>query len=85
MPLARVEAIIAEYDIALTIRQIFHRLVERYFYPKTRLAYYNLGELLNKARRARRDGRDRSDRQSSTAEHRSRSPLLATAEEGWRV
>jgi hypothetical protein len=51
--LAKVQTIIAEYDIALTIRQIFYRLVGRYSYPKTELAYDNLGELLNKARRAR--------------------------------
>ena len=52
--LEQVEKIIAEYDIALTIRQIFYRLVARYFYEKTEHAYKNLGELLNKARRARR-------------------------------
>jgi hypothetical protein len=51
--LRQVEAIIAEYDIALTIRQIFYRLIGRYFYPKTELAYNNLGELIVKARRAR--------------------------------
>lgn len=52
--LAQVETIIAEYDMALTIRQIFYRLVARFFYEKTENAYKNLAELLNKARRARR-------------------------------
>jgi hypothetical protein len=52
--LAQIEAIIAVYDMALTIRQIFYRLVARYFYEKTEPAYKNLAELLNKARRARR-------------------------------
>lgn len=52
--LEQVEKIIAEYDVALTIRQIFYRLVARYLYEKTEHAYKNLGELLNKARRARR-------------------------------
>jgi hypothetical protein len=51
--LRQVETIIAEYDMALTIRQIFYRLIGRYFYPKTELAYDNLGELIVKARRAR--------------------------------
>jgi hypothetical protein len=51
--LKHVEAIIAEYDMALTIRQIFYRLIGRYLYPKTENDYKNLCELLNKARRAR--------------------------------
>ena len=52
--LAKVEAIIAEYAMPLTIRQIFYRLVGRHGYDKTEQAYDNLGELLTKARRAQR-------------------------------
>jgi hypothetical protein len=52
--LKQVEAIIAMYQMALTIRQIFYRLVARFAYDKTEHAYKNLGELLNKARRAHR-------------------------------
>jgi hypothetical protein len=52
--LAKIEAIIAEYAMPLTIRQIFYRLVGRYLYEKTEQAYERLGELLNRARRARR-------------------------------
>jgi hypothetical protein len=52
--LVQVEAIIAQYQMSLTIRQIFYRLVARYLYEKTEKVYKNLGELLNKARRARR-------------------------------
>lgn len=48
----RVIAIIAEYDIALTIRQIFYRLVGKYAYEKTEQAYNRLVEYLNRARRA---------------------------------
>jgi hypothetical protein len=52
--LAKVEAIIAEYAMPLTIRQIFYRLVGRYGYDKTEQAYDNLREPLTKARRAQR-------------------------------
>jgi hypothetical protein len=52
--LGQVEAIIALYQTALTIRQVFYRLVARYAYVKSEKAYKNLGELLNRARRARR-------------------------------
>jgi len=47
-----VEAVIIEYVIALTVRQIFYRLVGKYQYEKTELAYNRLGEYLNRARRA---------------------------------
>jgi hypothetical protein len=40
--LKHVEAIIADYKMALTIRQIFYRLIARYNYPKIQLAYDNL-------------------------------------------
>jgi hypothetical protein len=48
----QVKAIIIEYSIALTIRQIFYRLVGKYQYEKTERAYDRLGEYLNRARRA---------------------------------
>jgi hypothetical protein len=48
----RVKDIIAEYAQQLTIRQIFYRLVGKYLYEKTELAYNRLGEYLNRARRA---------------------------------
>jgi hypothetical protein len=48
----RVKEIIAEYDIALTIRQVFYRLVGKYQYKKTEQSYDRLGEYLNRARRA---------------------------------
>jgi hypothetical protein len=47
-----VKEIIAEYAMALTIRQIFYRLVGRYSHPKTERDYKNLAEMLNRARRA---------------------------------
>jgi hypothetical protein len=52
--LSQVEAIIAMYQMALTLRQIFYRLVARYAYEKSEKAYDNLGEMLNRARRAGR-------------------------------
>jgi hypothetical protein len=51
--LEQVKKIIDEYDVALTIRQIFYRLIGKYFYPKTEKDYKNLGEMLNRARRAK--------------------------------
>lgn len=54
--LTNVKEIMAEYQMALTVRQIFYRLVGRYDYPKTERAYSNLAELLTKARRAERIG-----------------------------
>ena len=47
-----VRRIIAEYPLALTIRQVFYRLVGAHGYEKTERAYNNLGEALNRARRA---------------------------------
>jgi hypothetical protein len=41
-------------QLPLTLRQIFYRLVARYFYEKTERAYKRLGELLNSALRAGR-------------------------------
>jgi hypothetical protein len=62
--LGKVETIIAAYDQALTLRQIFYRLVARYNYPKSEISkktgqandqpYARLGDLVAKARRARR-------------------------------
>jgi hypothetical protein len=52
--LGQVETIIGEYTTALTVRQIFYRLVARHAYDKTDRAYNNLCELLVRARRARR-------------------------------
>jgi len=51
--LEQVREIIAQYAMVLTIRQIFYRLVGRYDYSKTEKEYKNLGEMLNRARRAR--------------------------------
>jgi hypothetical protein len=52
--LEQVQAILDEYRayLPLTLRQIFYRLVGAYNYPKTEQAYGNLGEHLNRARRA---------------------------------
>ncbi len=47
-----VTGIIAEYLQALTIRQIFYRLVGKYAFEKTEKSYKRLGEYLNRARRA---------------------------------
>src|SRR5262249_46130724 len=52
--LQQVEAIIAEYAMPLTIRQIFYRLVGRHGYDKTEQAYERLGELLTKSLRSQR-------------------------------
>jgi hypothetical protein len=49
----KIKAIIAEYPTALTIRQIYYRLIARHGYDKTHKAYKNLVELLAMARRAR--------------------------------
>src|SRR5262245_7258614 len=54
----QVKAIIAEYSMALTIRQIFYRLVGKYAFEKTEQAYNRLCEHLNRARRARLIGMD---------------------------
>jgi hypothetical protein len=50
--LKQVQEIIDEYDQALTVRQIYYRLVGKYNYDKTEQAYDRLGEHLNKARHA---------------------------------
>jgi hypothetical protein len=51
----QVNAVLDDYaaQVPLTVRQIFYRLVGAYGYEKTEQAYKRLGELLNKARRAR--------------------------------
>jgi hypothetical protein len=53
--LDQVDAVLDEYaaHLPLTVRQIFYRLVGSHGYDKTELAYDRLGELLNRARRAR--------------------------------
>jgi hypothetical protein len=61
--LDKVKAIIAQYGQALTLRQIFYRLVARHKYPKSEVSkktgrstdqpYNRLGDLVAKARRAR--------------------------------
>jgi len=53
--LEQVQAILARYaeQLPLTIRQMFYLLVAGYDYDKTENAYERLGELLNRARRAR--------------------------------
>jgi hypothetical protein len=52
--LEQVRAVLREYEayLPLTVRQIFYRLIGAYDYPKTQLAYDNLGERLVRARRA---------------------------------
>lgn len=52
--LDQVRAVLREYrgHLPLTVRQIFYRLVGAHGFPKTERAYKNLGELLNRARRA---------------------------------
>jgi hypothetical protein len=49
-------AVLAEYAacLPLTVRQIFYRLVGSHSYDKTEKAYKRLGEIINRARRARR-------------------------------
>ena len=51
----KTRAVLADYaaQLPLTIRQIFYRLVGTDGYEKTEQAYKRLGEMLNKARRAR--------------------------------
>jgi hypothetical protein len=53
--LDQVRAILVEYAdyLPLTLRQIFYRLVGAYDYEKTEKAYERLGEMVNRARRAR--------------------------------
>ncbi|HET8899316.1 MAG TPA: hypothetical protein VFN09_11145 [Rhodanobacteraceae bacterium] len=52
---ARVRHVLDEYrqHLPLTLRQVFYRLVGKYGYPKTERDYKALGEVLNRARRAR--------------------------------
>lgn len=54
--LAQVDAILTEYadHKPLTVRQIFYRLVGRYGYPKQEVAYKQLCEFMQLARRSRR-------------------------------
>jgi hypothetical protein len=53
--LKQVRDVLTEYAdyLPLTLRQVYYRLVGVHGYPKDDLAYSRLGELLNKARRAR--------------------------------
>jgi hypothetical protein len=53
--LAQINAVLEEYDsyLPLTIRQVFYRLVGAHGYPKNETGYDRLGEVLNRARRAR--------------------------------
>jgi hypothetical protein len=52
--LEQVRAILVEYEanLPLTVRQIYYRLIGRYGYPKTDELSAQLGEMLNRARRA---------------------------------
>jgi hypothetical protein len=52
--LALVQSVLVEYAkyLPITIRQIFYRLIGAHGYPKSEKAYKNLGEKLNRARRA---------------------------------
>lgn len=51
----QVRAVLDEYrqHLPLTLRQVFYRLVGKHGYPKTERDYKALGEVLNRARRAR--------------------------------
>lgn len=53
--LDQVLAVLEEYEdfLPLTLRQVFYRLVGAHAYPKDEHAYERLGEMLNRARRAR--------------------------------
>jgi hypothetical protein len=53
--LETIAGILAAYwnELPLTLRQLFYILVGRHSFEKTELAYDRLGELMNKARRAR--------------------------------
>jgi hypothetical protein len=53
--LGQVRQVLEEYDayLPMTLRQIYYRLIGAHGYPKDDKAYERLGELLNKARRAR--------------------------------
>jgi hypothetical protein len=52
---AQVQSVLEEYrqHLPLTLRQVFYRLVGAHGYEKTETAYKALGEVLNRARRAR--------------------------------
>jgi hypothetical protein len=54
--LVQVEAVLDEYreHLPLTVRQIFYRLVGAFGYEKSEEAYESLGDMLVRARRARR-------------------------------
>lgn len=51
----QVQAILDEYRkyLPVTVRQVFYRMVGAHDYGKTETAYANLGETINRARRAR--------------------------------
>jgi hypothetical protein len=49
--ISQIQVVIALYDFAITIRQIFYRLVATVGYGKTEKAYNNLGEVIARARR----------------------------------
>ena len=53
--LAQIKAVLHEYVsyLPLTLRQVFYRLVGAHGYSKTEASYERLGEVLNRARRAR--------------------------------
>lgn len=53
--LDQVQEVLVEYTdyLPLTVRQIFYRLVGAHGYEKTEKAYARLGEMLNRARRAK--------------------------------
>jgi hypothetical protein len=52
--LALVHLVLIEYEeyLPITIRQVFYRLIGAHGYPKSERAYKNLGEKLNRGRRA---------------------------------
>jgi hypothetical protein len=83
--LDQVQAVLDEYadHLPLTVRQIFYRLVGNHGYAKTELAYDNLGEMLNRARRARRVDFDNIRDDGVTAQiplaFTSREAFIATA------
>lgn len=65
---SEVNAVLREYDVALTLRQLFYRLVSRHVFANTERNYKHLSRVLVKAR-------EREDVDASRIEDRSRQVL----------
>ena len=48
----QIQAVTAMYSFAITVRQVFYRLIATAEYGKTEQGYNNLGEVIGRARRA---------------------------------